>query len=282
VSGSLKDVDALTLKDIADFHRKAYGAGDATLVVVGDLDASALQPAAERAFEKLGKGQAGLEQPFKPAAPAPAKQLWLVDRPGAVQSALLLAQPMPKRSEPGYEGRELLTTVFGGLFTSRLNLNLREEHAYTYGAHAQLIATQNWGAFVVSSSVRTDVTADAMKEALKELNRLRDPALGKPLNSAEISRGRADLVQSIGARLEYGARIGSTLSELWVHALPLDYYQKYPSLLAAETPESLAKTALTLDPDHLITVVVGDRAVIEGPLKALGYDVKIAPSELTD
>ena len=282
VSGSLVDVQKLTIKDVVDFHRKAYGAADATLIVVGDVDLATVQKSAERALKKVGKGQSGLEQPFTPPAAQPAKRILLVDRPGAVQSALMLAQVMPKRKDPGFERRELLTTLFGGLFTSRLNLNLREEHAYTYGAHAQNVATEHWGALYISTSVRTDVTADALKEALKELNLLRDPKLGKPLVPAEIARAKADLVQSVGARLEYGARIGSTLADLWLHGLPLDYYQRYPSLLAAETPDSLASAATALDIDHLVVVVVGDRATVEAPLKALGYRVDAAPPELTE
>jgi zinc protease len=282
VSGSLPDVQKLSVKDIVDFHRKAYGAADATLIVVGDVDLATVQKSAERAFKKLGKGQSGIEQPLSAPPAPPAKQILLVDRPGAVQSALMLVQQLPKRSAPGFERRELLTTLFGGLFTSRLNMNLREEHAYTYGAHAQNLATEHWGALYITSSVRTDVTADALKEALKELTLLKDPKLGKPLNADEIGRARADLVQSVGARLEYGARIGSSLADLWVHGLPLDYYQKYPGLLAAETPENLMQATTAIDIDHLVIVVVGDRALVEAPLKALGYQVVAAPAGLTE
>jgi zinc protease len=280
--GSLADVQKLTVKDLVDFHRKAYVAGDATLIVVGDVTLAGVQQAAERAFKKLKNGQAHLEQAFTPPPAPPAKQIWLVDRPGAVQSALALAQPLPKRSEPGYEQRELLTTLFGGLFTSRLNLNLREEHAYTYGAHAQNIATEQWGAFYIATSVRSDVTADALKEALKELSLLKDPKLGKPIRAEEVARARADLVQSVGARLEYSGRVASTLADLWLHALPLDYYQRYPGLLAAETPDTLSRLTTSLDIDHLIVIVVGDRAVVEAPLKALGYQVVAAPPELIE
>jgi len=282
VSGSLVDVRTLTIKDIVDFHQRAYGAGDAALIVVGDVELAKLRESAERAFARLGKGESAIEQPFAPPAPVRGKRVLLIDRPGAVQSALMLAEPRPKRSEPGYERRDLLTTLFGGLFTSRLNLNLREEHAYTYGAHAQNAATRHWGAFYISTSVRTDVTADALKEALKELERLRDPSLGKPIRPEEVARARADLVQSVGARLEYGARVGSTISDLWLHGLPLDYFQKYPSLLAAETPATLAEAAKSIDIDRLVIVVVGDRAVIEKPLAALGYQVQAAPAELTE
>ena len=282
VNGSLVDVRKLSIKDVSDFHRKAYGASDAILIVVGDVELASVQQSAERAFAPLVKGERALEQPFVAPAAPPAKRILLIDRPGAVQSALMLAEPRPKRSEPGYEQRELLTTMFGGLFTSRLNLNLREEHAYTYGAHAQNLATKHWGAFYIATSVRTDVTADALKETLKELNLLKNPALGKPIRAEEIARARADLVQSVGARLEYGARIAGSLSELWLHGLPLDYFQKYPALLASEKVESLSAAAATLDIDHLVVVVVGDRAAIEKPLQALGYQVVPAPAELTE
>jgi zinc protease len=208
VNGTLLDVQKLTVKDLVDFHRKAYVAGDATLIIVGDVDLATVQKSAERAFKRLPATQSKLEQTFTPPPAPPAKRILLVDRPGAVQSALALAQPLPKRSAAGFEQRELLTTLFGGLFTSRLNLNLREEHAYTYGAHAQNIATEHWGAFYLATSVRSDVTAAALTEALKELSLLKDPKLGKPIRDEEVARARADLVQSVGARLEYGARIG--------------------------------------------------------------------------
>jgi zinc protease len=282
VSGSISDVQKLTVKDIAEFHRKAYGAGDAALVVVGDVDLARVQKSAERAFQKLAPGRPVTSEPFAAPAAPPAKQILLVDRPGAVQSALFLAQPLPKRSEAGFEGRELLTRLFGGIFTSRLNLNLREEHAYTYGARAQYAANRNWGAFYISTSVRSDVTAEALSEAVKELSLLKDPKLGKPLNVEEIGRARADLVQSLGARLEYGARIGSSLAELWLHGLPDDYFSRYPKLLALETTDTLTAAAAGLAAERMVMVVVGDKSVIEAPLAKLGYRVVPAPADLTD
>jgi zinc protease len=281
-SGTLVDVAKLTVKDVTDFHKKAYGAPDAALIVVGDVDLDTVKQSAERAFKKLGKGGAALEQPFTPPAAASSKQVLLVDRPGAVQSALAIAQRLPKRSEPGFEQRELLLTLFGGLFTSRLNLNLREEHAYTYGAHAQNIATSQWGALYIATSVRSDATAQALNEALIELLRLKEPKHGKPIKAEELARARADLVQSVGARLEYGARIGSTLAELWLHRLPFDYYSRYAGLLDAETPATLTRAAEQIDLQHLVIVVVGDRAEVEPLLTKQGYQVVAAPSQLIE
>jgi hypothetical protein len=90
------------------------------------------------------------------------------------------------------------------------------------------------------------------------------------------------LVQSLGARLEHGARIGSTLAELWLYRLPADYYQKYPGLLASENEGTLTKSAAIIDPERMVMVVVGDRKAIEAPLQALGYQVLPAPHELTE
>jgi zinc protease len=282
VSGHIGDVSKLTSKDIVSFHRRAYTADHAALVVVGDLELAVVRKHAERVFGKLPKGGVELDQPFSPAVTASSRHVLLVDRPGAVQSVLALVQPFPKRSEPGFETRELLGTLLGGLFTSRLNTNLREEHGYTYGARAQNVATRHWGALFVASSVRSDVTAEALREALKELEQVREPSLGEPIAEAELKRARADLVQSLGARLEHGTRIGSAISDLWSERLPSDYYRQYPQLLARETTESVTRAAGLITPERLLTVVVGDRQQIEAPLRQAGFDVALAPPELLD
>lgn len=282
VSGTLSDVQELSLNDLRDFHQKAYRAADAVLIVVGDTELDRTKKAVERSFKKLARGESNLEQPFSLGSPPPPKQVLLVDRPGAVQSAIVAVQPLPKRSEPGYEARELLTTLLGGLFTSRLNLNLREEHAYTYGAHAQNVATKHWGALFVATSVRSDVTAEALVQVLKELAHARDPKLGKPISQEELGRARADLVQSLGARLEHGARIAGTLGEMWSQGLPPDYYRRYPALLASETTDSVTRAASIINEERLTIVVVGDRSVVEASLRKVGFQVVAAPPALTD
>jgi zinc protease len=130
--------------------------------------------------------------------------------------------------------------------------------------------------------VRSDVTAEALAEAIKELDSLKDPKRGKPLRAEELARARADLVQSVGARLEVGARIGSTLAELWLHRLPADYYNAYPNVLAKETPDSLLKVTEALDPEHLVIVVVGDGKLVTPGLTKLGYQVVPAPAQLIE
>ncbi len=282
VRGSVPDVKALTIRDLRDFHRRAYTPKTAALLVVGKVDAAQLKSSVERHFGAW-KGSAGAAPlPFEPPKPPSKLRLVLIDRPGAVQSAIFAAQPFPKRSEPGYEVREVMGRVVGGLFTSRINLNLREEHAYTYGAFAQPIATQTWGAFFVSTSVRTDVTAPALSEILIELEKAKDPARGAPIKVDEVGRAKADLIHSLGADLEHTSRVAETITNLFVDGLPRDYYTRYPNVLAGIDEKAVSDAARTLTPSALLAVVVGDRSQIESELKAKGFAVELGDEHLVE
>jgi zinc protease len=205
-----------------------------------------------------------------------------VDRPGAVQTALFVAQRFPARSAPGHEAREVLGEIVGGLFTSRINMNLREKHAYTYGASGRPIATRAWGAFVVSSSVRTDVTAPALAEVVRELERARDPSLGAPITADEIGRAKADLLHTLGARLEHTSRVAQAMTALFSVDLGNDYYTRYPNLLAAIGQPELSTNAGLLTPDDLVIVLVGDRKEITPGLEKSGLKLELAAAALTD
>ncbi len=282
VRGSVADVKKLKLEELRDFHRRAFVPKSSALIVVGKFEKESLKKSIERHF---GAWQGGA--PLKPLAfsppPAPAKtKVVLVDRPESVQSALFAVQHFPKRSEPGYEVREVLGKVLGGLFTSRINLNLREKHAFTYGAFAQPIATEQWGAFFASTSVRTDVTADALRELVRELERAKNPALGSPIEPAEVARGRADLVHTLGASLEHGSRLAEVVTTLFVDSLPADYGARYPSLLEPIDAPAVTQAAQALTPDRLTVVLVGDRKTIEPALTQQGFTVELATPDLTE
>jgi len=191
-------------------------------------------------------------------------------------------QPFPKRADGGHETREVLGKVVGGLFTSRINLNLREKHAYTYGAFGQPLSTQRWGAFFVSTSVRTDATAAALGEIVAELEKARDPSRGAPIKADEVQRGKADLIHSLGATLEHTSRVAGAISELYVDGLPSDYYARYPATLAAIDEKAVLQAAAALQPSRLIAVIVGDKAQIEKDLTRRGWTVESAAPELTD
>jgi zinc protease len=282
VSGSRRDVRALAREDLVRFHGEAFVPQNLSLVVVGDVTLETVKPLAVRLFGRR-KGARPLAPP--PAAlPAPdAKQVvhW-VDRPGAVQSAIFLAQPFPKRSDPGYEARELLSELFGGFFTSRLNMNLREEHAYTYGARSLDIATRDWGAFAVMTSVRTDVTAKALFEALSEIRKVRDPSLGRPIADTELSLARVDLKQSLAATLSHTAEVASRVEDLFVYELPVTYFRQYPTILDSSDARTVSSEAQRLDPDHAKIVIVGDKSAAGADVAALGFAVEAAAADLSD
>lgn len=282
VAGSIPDVERLTAADLRDFHRRAYAPDSAALVVVGAVEAQELLAHASKVFGNW-RGKSAVARAALPVPNGPDKtRVLLIDRPGAVQSAVVALQPFPKRSEPGFEARQVMGRVLGGLFTSRLNTNLREKHAYTYGAFAQPVSSRRWGALVVSTSVRTDTTAPALDEIVLELKRMQDPSLGAPLADDELGRAKADLIFSLGATLEHPNRVADETSELFVEGLPLDYAARYPSLVSGVTREQVNAEASKITPGRLVVVIVGDRSKIESELRGRGYSPELAPSTLAE
>ncbi|MBK7583539.1 MAG: insulinase family protein [Myxococcales bacterium] len=282
VGGSVPDVKKLTRQDLVAFHAAHYVPSASALVVVGDQDFEHLKSVAMKFFGAWqGKPPPAAAAPELPAAPQQTRVL-IVNRPGAVQSAVFVAQPFPKRSEPGHEARRLLSSLLGGLFTSRINQNLREKNAYTYGARSDAIATRDWGALVVSTRVEAGVTAPALVELTRELAKARDPKLGAPITDDEVSRARADLVSSLGAHLVEVDRVASDLAVAFAEGLGPDYYAGFGRLLAARTTAEVATEARRLDETRLVVVIVGDRAEIGPALEKAGFSLSEAKPELTE
>jgi zinc protease len=282
VSGGVTDVKRLTTADLADFHGRYWQPGHGALVLVGKVEPARVRESVELHF-KAWKPRPAATEKTAALPPAPERQrVVLVDRPGAVQSAIFGVQRFPARNEAGYEARELLGEIVGGLFTSRINQNLREKHAYTYGARGRPVATRRWGAFVISTSVRTDVTVPAIEQILVELKKARDPRLGAPISPAELDRGRADLLHSLGARLEHTSRIAEAVIGQFVADLGHDYYARYPAILAAVTASEVSENAKRLQPEHMLFVIAGDTKGLGAELARLGAAVENAPATLTD
>lgn len=284
VGGGVSEVKRLSVADITQFHQRAWVPSAAALVVVGDVDPASVQSAAARAF---GDWQSA-GQPMPPAPVQPAKRtgktrVVIVDRPDSVQSTLFAAQSFPRRDAAGFEARAILNSVIGGLFTSRLNQNLREKNAFTYGARSQAIATRDWGAFAITTSVETNVTGPALREILGELAAARDPSRGRPLADDEIGRAKADLVSSLGAHLESVDRVTTDMVSLFSFGLPKDYLSQYPVLIRGVSKDEIQSQARDLiTPEDLVVVIVGDAAKIEPGLAKLPVSVERASAELVD
>jgi len=282
VSGSIPDVEKLKVSDLAQFHEQAYVPSNLAVIAVGDLTLPALEPDVERLFGHA----AGPAYPPPTLTPTPEKpsklRLLIVDRKDAVQTSIFAVQSFPKRAEPGFEAREIMGTLLGGLFTSRLNLNLREKHAFTYGVHGQAIASRLWGAFFVATDVKTETTADSLVEMLAELERARDPGRGAPIQEQETARARTDLMHALGARLEHTSQIADSARTLFAEQLSPDYYAKYPEIVARVPLADVSREAARLDPAHLLIVLVGDRTQIEPSLKQRGFELEAAEPKLLE
>ena len=282
VSGSIPDVEKLKVRDLVAFHQKTYVPANLAVVAVGDVSLPGLEPDLERLFGRA----TGPSLPAENVAPEPAQasplRVLIVDRKESVQSAIFAVQPFPKRSEPGFEARAILGTLLGGLFTSRLNLNLREKHAFTYGVHGQALATRHWGAFFVATDVKTESTAESLFELLSELDRARAPERGAPILEQEASRARTDLIHNLGARLEHTSSIADSMRTLYAQQLPADYFSRYPQLVNEVPTSEVSEQARRLDPQHLLVVIVGDRAQIEPSLKQHGFALESVDPKLLE
>jgi zinc protease len=262
--GTPASVNITNRDDLVGFWKKYYVPGNAALVVAGPMNEAELRPIVERAFGGWT------------AAPVPTLTLGeprttsarviVVDMPGAPQTQLFVTTIGAARSTPDYPAIEVMNTMLGGLFSSRINLNLREEHGYTYGAGSQFLLRKTPGPFWVSSGVRTDATAPAVAEILKEIKRM----IETPMTADELTLAKDSIVRSLPSDFETGASTTATLAGLFVYDLGLDYYTKLPATISAVTAASAQEAAKKyLDPGRIIVIAVGDRAKIEPGLKAL-------------
>jgi zinc protease len=283
VRGSVPDVRALTTRDLRAFHRRVFTPPRAALVVAGQVSWHEVEPLIERHFGAWRDSATHLDPPPVRLTPPKQTQIALVDRPGAVQSALFVAQLFPPRGAPGHEARQLLSSLLGELFTSRLNANLREKHGFTYGAHSRAIATRYWGAFVVTTMAATNVTAAALEQIELELEYAKAPGRGHPITLEEVQRARADAIYSLGAHLQSVTMLGLDATDLFSYGLEPTYYAGFPERVAALTPaEVQAEATRGLNPIGLQVVVVGDRSEIEAELRRDGVTVETAPPALLE
>ena len=264
--GTRQTLDALTRADLLTFHGSWFVPNNAAVVVVGDLT---LQEATAAVGRVLGAWPAA---PLPDRTPLPAlgnkgPRLVVIDRPGAQQSQIMGGYVGLPRNDPDYLGFEVLNSAFGGQFTSRINLNLREDKGYTYGARSQQSGYRYAGLFVMSAPVQTSATAASVTELLNELNLIRG---GKPLAGSELADSRNRLVQGFPQRFTTFGGIARQLSDLLLADLPLDEWHTYARRVAALGDGELAGVVERhLDPSRVVWVIVGDWAVIADGLRGL-------------
>jgi zinc protease len=271
--GATASVEAFTRADLQGFWASYYGPRDSALIFAGDLSEAQARSLAEKYFGGWSNGAATASAAL-PALPAPpTRKLVFVDKPGAPQTALFAFGLGVPRNTPDYPAINVMNSVLGGLFSSRINMNLREKNGFTYGAVSQFVFRRDGGMLFTGAQVRTDVTAPATRELFAELNRMHtDPATPEELKLAKDSS-----LRSLPADFETVGNETGLMAELFVYNLPTDYFQKLPAAFEAVTAEAVAKAAADyIHPQNLIVIAVGDRAKIQPDLEKLN----LGPIEL--
>jgi zinc protease len=265
--GDEKSVDAIEREHILAFYETRYLPGSATVIVVGDVSVDE----AERLVRRTLADWTGGAPPRIVGDDLPAKRdrgVHIIAKSDASQSELRIGHVGIPRNHPDFFPVNVMNAVLGGLFNSRINLNLREVHGYTYGAFSSFLWRRQAGPFLVSTAVKSDITDAAAREILTEIDRMR----AEPISADELSLATSYLDGVFPIRFETTAAIAAALSTLVLHNLPEDYYDRYRERVRALTAEQILHAARTyLHPDQLQMVVVGDPAVVRGPLEALGF-----------
>ncbi|MGH9670629.1 MAG: M16 family metallopeptidase [Terriglobales bacterium] len=271
--GTEESAKAITREELTGFWKKGYVPANTALVVAGDLTQAELRALAMKYFGGWkGEGKPGAP----PAAPEPGtRRIIIVDKPGAPQTALRVGHAGVARSNPDYIPLEVMATELGGLFSSRINLNLREKHGYTYGAFAVFQYRRGPGPFFAGSSVRADVTAPAVREIFNELERMR----ASEMTADELAVSKDALARSLPGLFETSQVASNAVRDLFVHSLPLDYYNSLPDKISSVTAADTLRVARQyLAPEKMVVVAVGDRAKIQPELEKLG----LGPVEVRD
>jgi zinc protease len=262
--GTEEALKKITRDDIAGFYRSSYSPANAALVLAGDLTEADVRRLATQAFGSWS-GQA-VAAPAPPTPTSIPERVVLVDMAGAPQTAVGIVQLGVKRSDPDFERLNVMNTILGGLFSSRINLNLREKHGYTYGAFSSLVETRGVGPLFVGSAVRADVTGASVREMLNEAQGMTQAEV----TPDELALAKDSIARSLPALFETTRSAVGTVGSLFLFELPPDYYAGLPGRLASMTAaEVFAATKRHLAPDRMLVVAVGDRAQAEPQIGGL-------------
>jgi len=259
-------IEAFTVADLQSFYRAHYRPDNATILVVGDVTPATLVPMLEKQFGSWkADGMAALVAEVPTAPQLKSRQIYIVDKPEAAQSQIRIGWVGVARSTGDYAALEVLNTILGGSFTSRLNQNLREKNGYSYGASSTFDMRLSAGPFLTAAGVQTDKTGPAVAEFFNELD-----AIVKPILQDELAKAKNYVALSFPGEFETTGDLARKLEELVVYNLPEDTFSNFVLLVTKVTAADLQRLAARyIQADKMAVVVVGDRNAIEGPLRQL-------------
>jgi predicted Zn-dependent peptidase len=264
--GTAETIKGFTPEDLREFYSSIFRPDNAALLVVGDVTLDKVMPLLETNFGGWRSQGRSTGHPKQPAAPTRSRrEIYLVDKPGAPQSQIRIGTVGVPRSTPDYFPLQIANTILGGAFSSRLNMNLREKHGYSYGAASQFDMRADAGPFFATAGVQTDKTSESLKEFFIELN-----GMLQPIPSDELARAKNYVALRFPAGFETTGDISRRLEEMLVYRLPPDYFSTYVQQIASVTAADVQRVARRyILPDRTAVVVVGDRKTIEPGIRAL-------------
>jgi zinc protease len=274
-NGTTAAVKAMTADDLQSFWRSHYAPRNAALLLTGDITESEARSLADKYFQNWKPGGSVISSVSPATPPLPTRHVVIVDKPGAPQTAMAAFGIGLPRSTPQYAAVEVMNNVLGGMFSSRINMNLREKNGFTYGAFSEYLYYRGAGPFLAGALVRTDVTAPAARELFGELKRIRTD----PPTQPEITLARDGDLRSLPGHFETVTSTSTHIGDIFTYGLPDDYYRLLPEQYESLTPDAVRNIAQNdIQPDHLVLVAVGDRAKIQPGLEKLD----LGPIEIRD
>lgn len=280
--GTESALEATTADDLRSFHAGAFVPEGATVIITGDAPAEDLFRAVSDAFGTWHRTPAASDidrdAGLRPPPAAPAERLAVVPRPGSAQSELRIGHVCASRDTPDYHALVVLNAILGGQFVSRVNMNLRQDKGYTYGARTGFDLRRGLGPFVLQTSVGTDVTVPAIREALKEVRDIRG---ARPATEEELALARASITRGYPRGFETAQQVARAVGSLALYGLPDTYFEEFVPRVEAVTLDDVGRVARRyLDPARMATLVVGDHERIGDAMAELdlGEPVVLSPS----
>lgn len=272
-SGTEAAVSALSRDDLSKFHDTWIKPNNATLIVVGDISMSELEPKLNAMFSKWKKGKV----PTKNIGEVPhktASSVYIMDRPGSQQSIIFAGHVAPPKANPNEIAIETMNTILGGSFTSRVNMNLREDKGWAYGAFTLMLDARGQRPFIAYAPVQTDKTKESMMEIQNELEMI----LGDmPATGDEVEKAQKNQTLTLAGQWETGGAVMGSIAEMVQFGLPDDHFDTYTNRVRSLNTTQVNQAASeVLRPENLVWVVVGDREKIEAGIRELGFgDIKL-------
>ena len=267
-SGTEESVTRMTRDDLVRFHRTWFKPNHATLVVVGDISLAEIQPKLARLFSGWQAGDVP-QKNVSAVADQPRPLVYILDRPGSEQSIIFAADLAPPKANQHEYAIEAMTSLLGGQFTSRVNMNLREDKHWSYGAFTLVWDARGQRPFIAYAPVQTDKTKESMIEVDRELRGILGP---KPIAADELAKAQANLTLTLPGNWETMDAVQGSLEQLVTYGLDDHYYETYAQRVRALTvPDATTAAQEAIRPDHLVWVVVGDRAKIEPGIRELNF-----------